>query len=125
MSDIIIKKYIIIIIYNKQKQRMQEFVDTLTHLQSIKPVIRGTTLITYIVPGDMDIWLLNKHLTKEISVTGNVKSKHVRTSVVSALKALNGSINISCIKGKTPPNGLVMLAGKIQTDNLDVINQYV
>lgn len=111
---------------------MQDFADILLQLRTVKPAIRGTTLITYIVPGNIDIWLLNKHLTKEISVTGNVKSKHVRTSVISALKTLNVSINMYCIKGKTPQNGLVMLAGKIQTDNSttsprerEVTNYYV
>ncbi len=28
---------------------------TLTNLQYAKPVIRGTTLITYVVPGSMDL----------------------------------------------------------------------
>ena len=45
--------------------------------------------------------------------TNNVKSKQVRHAVIDALKSLNMSYEKYCHKGKTPPNGLVLLAGSI------------
>ena len=46
-------------------------------------------------------------------VSSIIKSKPVRFAVIEALKNLTGSFEFYCLKNKTPPNGLVMLAGVI------------
>lgn len=57
--------------------------------------------------------------------TNNVKSKQVRHAVMDALKSLNMSYEKYCRKGKTPPNGLVLLAGAILAPTGDLIPSYV
>ncbi len=86
---------------------------TLHNLVFAQPEIKGTTLITYIVPGSIDIWLVSDHLTSEISTAINIKSKHVRHAVHHSLKVLLNSLDDFCYKGKTPENCLVMLAGAL------------
>jgi peptide subunit release factor 1 (eRF1) len=86
---------------------------TLRNLVFAQPEIKGTTLITYIVPGSIDLWLVSEHLTSEIATAINIKSKHVRHAVHHSLKVLLNSLEDYCYKGKTPDNGLVMLAGAL------------
>lgn len=40
---------------NKNKMHAKQLEVTLHNLVSVKPEVRGTTLITYIVPGSMDL----------------------------------------------------------------------
>lgn len=86
------------------------------NLSLAKPEIRGTTLITYIVPGNMDARLVTEHLKDEIATANNIQSKQVRTVVLSGLKSLMNTFNHYTVKGKTPANGLVLLAGQIQEE---------
>ena len=53
----------------------------------------------------------------------NIKSKQVRHAVTDSLKTLINTFESYCYKGKTPPNGLVMLSGMI--DNTDEIPCYL
>ena len=87
----------------------------LLSLQNSKPEIRGTTLITYIVSGSSDLLLASQHLSTEISTAQNIKSKQIRVSVINSLKNLQGSFKDHCKNGKIPPNGLVMLAGALDS----------
>jgi len=48
-----------------------------------------------------------------MATAGNIKSKQVRHAVTDAIKMLLNSFENYCYKGKTPPNGLVMLAGDL------------
>ena len=96
-------------------KNMQNMESTLIALQNAKSEIRGTTLITYIVPGSTDLWLANKHLSNEIATASNIKSKQVKSAVTDALKSLLGTFESYCDKNKTPPNGLVMLAGVLSS----------
>jgi peptide subunit release factor 1 (eRF1) len=104
---------------------MENLRQTLFNLQLAKPNIRGTTLITYMIPGSTDIWLVTKHLNNEICTAHNIKSKQVRSSVIDALKSLLISFECFCQKGKVPKNGLVMLAGSLISPNPDEIPYYL
>jgi peptide subunit release factor 1 (eRF1) len=104
---------------------MQPIKKTIIELQHAKPAIRGTTLITYIVPGSMDMSLITKHLTTEISTASNIKSKHVRSAVTDSLKSLMGSFQNYCRNNKTPSNGLVMLAGSLIAPLAQTIPYYL
>ena len=92
---------------------------TLMFLQNARSETRGTTLITYIVPGDIDSWLVTKHLLSELATASNIKSKQTRNAVIDALKSLQNSIDSFCNKNKTPQNGLVMLSGIVSNDSAD------
>jgi peptide subunit release factor 1 (eRF1) len=98
---------------------------TIKGLIDIKPLIRGTTLITYIVPGSMESCLVMKHLNKEMANSNNIKSKQIKQSVINALKTLKSSYENFCVKAKTPKNGLVMLAGILDRPNFDKVPYYV
>jgi len=65
------------------------------------------------------------HLSSEISTASNIKSKPTRTAVISALKSLQNNYGKYCNKGKTPENGLVMLAGRLSQETSVEIPQYL
>jgi hypothetical protein len=49
----------------------------------------------------------------------------VRSAVLDALKILMSNIEGFCPRGKTPINGLVMLAGRLVSNNAEEIPYYV
>lgn len=99
--------------------------DTLQNLITCRPIVKGTTLITYVVSGSIDVWLISQHLKSEISSANNIKSKQVRSAVLDSLKSLMSIFEHYCPGGKTPINGLVMLSGYIDTHNSKDISYYV
>ena len=92
----------------------------LSELANVQSEVRGTTLITYIVSGSTDLWLVRKHLEHEIATASNIKSKQTRNGVLDGLKGLLNTFENYCVKNKTPENGLVMLAGDINTKHLSI-----
>jgi len=61
----------------------------------------------------------------EIATANNIKSKQVKLSVIDALKSILGIVESYCYRGKTPKNGLVMLAGSLDSANSDLIPYYI
>ena len=87
----------------------------LNKLTMAKPAIKGTTLITYLIPSNFNLWLARQHINKELSSAQNIKSKKVRKAVISALKSIQIKLNDK--KNADNKNGLIVLAGEIlQTD---------
>ncbi len=99
--------------------------NTLQHLLFAKAEIRGTTLITYILTGLTDSWLIGKHITSEIAESVNIKCKQVRNTVIENLKKIESNYEKYCSKGKTPKNGLVCIVGKIDNPNYEEMPYYV
>ncbi len=60
-----------------------------------------------------------------MAATNNVKSKQVKSTVIEALKSIAGVVDTYCHQGKTPKNGLIMLAGLLETPEADQIPYYV
>lgn len=60
-----------------------------------------------------------------MSTASNIKSKQVRHAVVDALKMLINTFESYCHKGKTPVNGLVMLAGSLASPTANLIPCYL
>ena len=99
--------------------------DTLQNLLLTKAEIKGTTLITYIVSGSTDSWLIGKRITSEIGESSNIKCKQVKNAVIDNLKRIESNYEKYCLKGKTPKNGLVFLVGKLDNPNYEEIPYYI
>ena len=80
-------------------------------LQQAKSSSGSTSLITILIPGNYNLWLVRDFLAKEISTSNNIKDKNVSKDVKIAIKAA-----ISQIKqyNKSPKNGLVLCTGIIE-----------
>ena len=66
----------------------------------------STSLVSYYIKGGPN--LTGPKLAKEISAAANIKSKETRTSVVSALKAIQQDLKTY---NKIPDNGLCIFSG--------------
>ena len=83
--------------------------DTIIHLSDASPMVNGTSLITYLVSANTDMWLVQRQLKQEHSTASNIKSKQVRSAVTKALADLIKNMPL----GNSGSNGIVMLAGQI------------
>lgn len=71
---------------------------------------KGTSLITLYVPSGINLGLVSTQLTQELSTSQNIKSKHVRSDVQSALRS--GLQKIKSLPGhNAPENGFVLCSG--------------
>ena len=77
---------------------------TITDLESVRA--SGTSLVSYYIKSGPN--LTGAKLAKEISLAGNIKCKETKTSVVTALKAIQQGL-----KGinQIPENGLAVFSG--------------
>lgn len=91
---------------------MQEIVQSLSQVSSVS---NGTSLITYYLPGNTNLWLAIEKLTQEQGTASNIKSRVVRQDVQTAIRS-----SLQLLKTysdtKTPENGLVLCAGVIDND---------
>ena len=85
--------------------------ETLTHLSTAEPEINGTSLITYLVSANTDLWLVQRYLKQEQSTAKNIKNKQVRAGVVKALSDIIQNMPV----GNSGSNGMVILAGRIKS----------
>jgi len=74
----------------------------------------GTSLVTYYVPSNSDIWLVTDTLNSELSTAQNIKNKTVRKGVISALRSAMYQLK-AYTSAKAPENGLVLCAGEIKS----------
>lgn len=77
-----------------------------------KEKAQGTQLITYYVPGDRALGLLQDHVRKEIATARNIKSRTTGKAVMTALKCIQKTV----CGGKCGDNGLVICAGNLSTE---------
>ena len=74
----------------------------------------GTSMISLIIRGTDSITDKNKMLGDEIGTASNIKSRVNRLSVLSAITSAQQRLKLY---NKTPPNGLVVFAGTITTED--------
>ena len=86
-----------------------QLIQNLKNLQTAKG--EGTSLISYYVPGNTQIWLVTSLLNSELSTSGNIKSKHVRKNVRYAIKSIQNKLKNRKTIGE---KGLVIFAGNFQ-----------
>ena len=86
--------------------------ELIQYLSLAKSTTGGTSLVTMYIPGNSDLWLVSSTLSSELSTSQNIKSKHVKKGVQSALKAAQYQIKM-WKSNKSPPNGLVLCSGDI------------
>ncbi len=87
--------------------------DILQALQNAKSSSGGTSLITWFVKPNTNLWLVNEKITTELSTASNIKSSSVRNDVVASLKSI--SQNLKNIKN-IGANGLIILSGTYSID---------
>ena len=68
----------------------------------------NTTLVSLIIPQGSNIWLYDQRLTKEFSLTGNIKSKQTRDDVRDAIKSMKMSLKLF---NSVPLTGLALFSG--------------
>ncbi|MAG37947.1 peptide chain release factor 1 [Candidatus Pacearchaeota archaeon] len=92
-------------ITDEQKAELEELVETLSAIRG-----RHTELVTVLIPAGQNINLVSKQLEGEKSTANNIKSKHTRNAVISAIEMI-----IRKIKEyqKTPENGIALFAGNV------------
>ena len=79
-----------------------------TQLAEAKPLHKGTTLVTYLIPSYTDIWLYSRILNNEFGTAKNIKRKAVTGALKRAMYLIKN------YKGtKSPENGLVLCTGEI------------
>ncbi len=88
--------------------------EVLDQLANTSSSTGGTNLITYFVPALSDMKLVTSHFTTEMSSAQNIKDKHVRDGVKSAIKSIMQLLK-SYKKTLAPTNGLVLLGGEIKS----------
>lgn len=71
---------------------------------------RHTELISVYVPADYNLNLISQQLEEEYSTSDNIKSKHTRKNVQTALKKMLQQLKLY---KKTPKNGLILFAGNV------------
>jgi len=74
----------------------------------------GTSAITLILSGKQDINLTNKMLTEEAGTASCIKSRVNRLSVLSAITSTQQRLKRY---NRTPPNGLILYCGEVQTED--------
>jgi peptide subunit release factor 1 (eRF1) len=89
-------------------------------LQNATALVRGTTLITYLVSGRTQLSDIQTFLANERSTASSIKSGSVRKAVVSQLGTLSRAAQQLCKRGIAPDNGLVLLAGQVSVDSVPV-----
>lgn len=87
----------------------QETIETLANLKSQSG---GTSLITYYLSGNTNLWLAVEKLNNELSTASNIKNKTVRKDVEQALRQSIYQLK-NCGLNKTPTNGYVLCAGTV------------
>jgi len=87
--------------------------EDLLELSEVKSISNGTSLITYYVLPNIDLSLITKHLSSELSTSKNIKDKNIRYRVGTALKSLIQKLN-NIRNHKSPENGLVLCAGETE-----------
>ena len=72
----------------------------------------GTSLVTYCLQGNTNIWLATQKLNEELSTASNIRNKNVRKDVEQALRQLLHQLKNYRLQ-KVPENGLVLCAGSV------------
>ena len=85
--------------------------ELLTQLSQAKPTVRGTSLITYLISANSDLWLVQKHLRQELSTAENIKNKSLRKAVVNNITSILQNIP----KGNSGEHGFVILSGDVES----------
>ncbi len=72
-----------------QSDQLQS-VQQIDRLQSVKS--NHTSLISYYIAGNSNLSSVSSHITKELAASNNIKSKHTRKDVISALKSIQHDV---------------------------------
>ena len=86
--------------------------EQIDYLNNAKSCTNGTSLITYHISGNSNLWLVTDRLKKEYSTSQNIKSRIVRKEVRIALKTCLYILK-NYKKSTCPENGLVLCSGNI------------
>ncbi len=92
-------------IADKEKYKLKRFIKEVEHIRG-----RGTELVSVYVPAGYDLNKISTHISEEQGTATNIKSKQTRDNVISALEKIIQHLKLY---NKTPPNGLVLLAGNV------------
>ena len=87
--------------------------DLVKNLNNSKSFTTGTSLITMTIPPNSNLSLTSNQLNNEMSTSHNIKSKHVRLSVQSAIKSAQQQLKL--LGHTSPANGIVLCAGEIMS----------
>ena len=85
---------------------------TIEQLANLHSSSGGTSLVTYYLQGDTNIWLATQKLTEELGTASNIRNKNVRKDVEQALKQLLHQLK-NYQTPKVAANGLVLCAGSV------------
>ena len=72
----------------------------------------GTSLITYYLPGNQQLWIARDHVNQELATAKNIKNKLVNKDVQSALRIVQSYMKVLT---ELPKNGIVICAGLTQS----------
>lgn len=90
---------------DESSYKLRKLVDYLAKIRG-----RHTELVTVYVPAGYNMDVVRSHLASEADTAGNIKSKTVRTNVVTAIERMLTEMR----KYKnTPKNGLVLFSGNV------------
>ena len=85
-------------------------------LAEAKSQSTGTSLVTYSIPSEYNLWLITEKINSELGTAKNIRDKNVRKDVISALKTSLYLLK-SHKKSKAPENGLILCAGIASNSN--------
>ena len=75
----------------------------------------GTSLITYLINGNTNLWLATEKLTVELGTAKNIRARTVRNDVEDALKS--ALYQLKNFGNTAPENGLVLLSGTVENNS--------
>ena len=89
--------------------------ETIEQLAKLHSLSGGTSLITYYLQGNTNIWLATQKLTEELGTASNIRNKNVRKDVEQGIRQSLYQLK-NYRSAKTPENGLVLCAGIVIED---------
>lgn len=90
---------------DEEKYRLKKIVDKLEKIRG-----RHTELVSVFVPAGYNLDAVRSQLSSEAGTAGNIKSKTVRTNVVTAIEKMISELRLY---RQTPENGIVLFSGNV------------
>ncbi len=90
---------------DKERYKLRRFIKEVENIKG-----RGTELVSVYIPAGYELSKISTHISEEQGTATNIKSKQTRDNVISALEKIIQHLKLY---DKTPPNGLVILAGNV------------
>ena len=88
---------------------MNKNIDGYAKMEEMKNKVgKGTTLVSLLISKGSNIWLVQKNLTKEYSLSNSVKSKETRKGVQDAIRSIQNRLKEM---KKIPETGVGIYSG--------------